>query len=96
LFVEIPLVAQAIKEGSDWKSELGALNRFHSHMVRFRLDITQTTPEEVSHLEALANFDRLPGDTFLVIYVPLPIIGLDACPPRDRDRGITWLLAREA
>ena len=33
-------------------------------------------------LEVLVNLDRLRQDVFLIIYTPLPIVGLDSCPVR--------------
>lgn len=38
--------------------------------------------KDVLFLEVLKNFDQLEKEIFLIIYLPLPIAGLDSCPVR--------------
>jgi arylformamidase len=37
---------------------------------------------DIFFLEVLKNLDQLRQETFLIVYAPLPIVGLDACPVR--------------
>jgi len=37
---------------------------------------------DVTFIEVMDNFDELSTDIFLLIFLPLPIVGLDACPVR--------------
>ena len=38
--------------------------------------------QNVTFIEVMENLDELRDDIFLIIFLPLPIAGLDSCPVR--------------
>ena len=39
-------------------------------------------PRDVTFIEVMENLDKLEDDIFLIVFLPLPIAGLDSCPVR--------------
>ncbi len=88
-FVESPddQRPQLTRESAEWFLEKGvkcvgfgdgiAIENNPEHCVAFH-DILM--PKDVTFIEVLQNLDRLERDVFLIIFLPLPIRGLDSSP----------------
>lgn len=53
------------------------------HTVKDACDIHEVVmPYDITFLEVLQNIEKIKDDIFMIIFLPLPIKGLDSCPVR--------------